>query len=90
MVKSLTCSLLHTRKIAVPNCLDGPEYCNRTYHIFLPDILCSDVSRRRQHKVDERTAAALDYTYFDGEYQYHNVGTILMVFVIHGLGSHAQ
>ncbi|KAL3774794.1 hypothetical protein HJC23_001422 [Cyclotella cryptica] len=83
MGKLLRCSVLHTREIAIPNCKDSPEYCVRTYQIFLPKILCSGEARRRLQKNIVRQEA-LD------ENGFHNIGTIPMVFALHGLGTDFQ
>eukprot|EP01082_Thalassiosira_pseudonana_P001862 g566.t1 g566 contig10:300384-301073(-) len=46
MVQSLKCTGLHTRQVIIPNCVDSAQHCNRTYHLFLPSILCSGSSDR--------------------------------------------
>lgn len=46
MVQSLKCTGLHTRQVIIPNCVDSAQHCNRTYHLFLPSILCGGSSDR--------------------------------------------
>ena len=88
MGKFLRCSVLHTREIVIPYCKDAPEHCTRAYQLFLPNIICSGETRRRLHKNISRQAAADESGSFEG--QYSNVGTIPMVFGLHGLGTGVQ
>ncbi|KAL7520691.1 hypothetical protein ACHAWX_005398 [Stephanocyclus meneghinianus] len=88
MGKIPRCSVLHTREIVIPYCKDALEHCTRTYHILLPNILCSGHTRRRLQKNIPRQAAADESGSFEG--QYSNVGTIPMVFCLHGLGTGIQ
>lgn len=84
MTKALKCSVLHSREISIPKCEDDPAYCTRTYHLFLPDILCSGKARQRHLANIARYTSVDKDAYFEGEHHY--VGTIPMVFVLHGLG----
>ena len=86
MGKILKCSVLHEREIEIPNCKDDPEYCTRTYHLFLPNILCSGKVRERYL---ENNVVSYGTAHMNGsiEGEYHNVGIIPMVYALHGLGN---
>lgn len=78
MVRSLTCSSLHTRTITLPNCKE--EHCTRVYHLVLPRILC--------HSGLRRLGEASDDEYFDGTYK--EVGTLPLVFALHAYKEDAR
>lgn len=79
--KSPKCSELHTRDIYVPDCVRGVP-CTRTYHVFLPRILC------RGADAAGHTALPEDELFFAGKYD--NVGTLPMAFLLHGFGEDSR
>ena len=84
MGRILKCSVFHARAIQIPNCEDDFQYCKRTYHLFLPDILCTGKARHLDNTIISRYVAVDENSYFEGEYR--AVGTIPMVFALHGFG----
>ncbi|KAL3787544.1 hypothetical protein HJC23_013753 [Cyclotella cryptica] len=87
MVRLPKCSVLHAREVQIPNCKDAPEHCNRIYHLSLPNILCSDDGDKKRRLPDDNITGTSynDDKFFDGKY--NHVGTIPMVFALHGLGT---
>lgn len=85
MTKLPKCSVFHTRQIIIPNCKDAPKHCKRIYHILLPKILCDSTPRNLEDKIIRRGPVNnYEDKFFSG--QYRMVGTIPMVFALHGLG----
>ncbi|KAL7516764.1 hypothetical protein ACHAWX_001742 [Stephanocyclus meneghinianus] len=88
MVKLPKCSVLHTREVPIPNCKDAPEHCKRTYRLSLPNNLCEgqgDANRRLLQHITRKVEEVSDDKFFEGHY--NNVGTIPMVFALHGFGT---
>lgn len=88
MTKLPKCSVTHTREVPIPNCKDAPQHCKRTYHVSLPDVLCDgyENDNRRALKPNTRRAQAVSGDkFFEGKY--HDVGTLPMVFALHGFGT---
>ena len=94
MVKSLTCSTLHTREITLPNCKEAdPKDCERVYHIVLPRILCHSGVRRRRLGGNEDESDLLvpphqEDEFFEGTYK--RVGTLPLVFALHAFKEDAR
>ncbi|KAL3781931.1 hypothetical protein HJC23_011436 [Cyclotella cryptica] len=84
------CSIHHTREIQLPNCKDASEHCNRVYHLLLPSILCDGYGTgdhgylHQDIRGGEEDDGNQD-EFFEGEYR--DVGTIPIVFALHGLGT---
>ena len=75
MTKLPKCSVFHTRQIIIPNCKDA----------LLPKILCDSTPRNLEDKIIRRGPVNnYEDKFFSG--QYRMVGTIPMVFALHGLG----
>jgi hypothetical protein len=75
------------RVIEIPDCKElNPDDCHRTFHVFLPSIVCSDegLARRGLVEVDRGNMSSLDNiessSYLDA------IGTLPLVFGIHCYG----
>ena len=93
MVKSLTCSTLHTREVTLPNCKEAdPRDCERVYHIVLPRILCHSGIRRRRLGGDDESDLLVpppqENEFFEGTYK--RVGTLPLVFALHAFKEDAR
>ncbi|KAL3780632.1 hypothetical protein HJC23_000798 [Cyclotella cryptica] len=90
MAKLPKCSIHHTREVQLPNCQDASEHCNRVYHLLLPSILCDGFGTGDHGYLHQDIRGGEDDDgnqdeFFEGEYR--DVGTIPIVFALHGLGT---
>ena len=76
------------RDIEIPDCKEAnPDDCHRTFHLYLPSIICDDGSGKRrglQHTTSD-TPVGNDEQLPDS-ISIESVGTLPLVFAIHCLG----
>jgi hypothetical protein len=75
------------RVVEIPDCKEvNPDDCHRSFHVFLPSIICGDRGLARRGLVDEDRGNMPSYDDRESSPYVDAVGTLPLVFGIHCYG----